>query len=192
MLVSAWMIALAPWLMDLFRGGKFNRADVAGMTQLFSIFAITLAIWAVQGIYARAFYAASDTRTPAIAGTAIVLLSIPLYWACFHWLSLTGLAIASDIGIVAQTAVLAVLLHRKRLASLMHLEFGEIARAAIAALVAYAATAAAVHFIPPVSTHKGDVMMISVGTAIWAIAAFCTLLATGSKLPTQILRRGKS
>jgi len=42
------MIALAPWLMDLFRGGKFNRADATAITQLFTILAITLALWAVQ------------------------------------------------------------------------------------------------------------------------------------------------
>jgi putative peptidoglycan lipid II flippase len=39
MIVSAWMIALAPWLMDLFRGGKFNHADAAGTTHLFSVLA---------------------------------------------------------------------------------------------------------------------------------------------------------
>ena len=117
MIVSAWMIALAPWLMDLFRGGKFNRADAAATTQLFVILAVTLAIWAVQGIYARAFYAASDTKTPAITGTLITILSVPMYWALFHALGLRGLAIASDIGIFVQTASLAILLHRKRLVS---------------------------------------------------------------------------
>ena len=192
MLVSAWMIALAPWLMDLLRGGKLNRANVAGITQLFTIFAITLAIWAVQGIYARAFYAASDTRTPAIVGTAIVLLSIPLYWALFHWKGMVGLAIASDVGIVAQTTVLAVLLHKKRLVSLTHLEFVELGRALLASLVAFAATAAAVHFMPPVTTLKGDMVMIAVGSVAWAIAAVGTLVVTGSKLPAQVLRRGKA
>src|SRR5208283_1072114 len=35
MIVSAWMIALAPWLMDLLaRGGKFSRADAVAITQL--------------------------------------------------------------------------------------------------------------------------------------------------------------
>jgi putative peptidoglycan lipid II flippase len=189
MIVSAWMIALAPWLMDLFRGGRFSRADAAVTTHLFTILAITLAIWAVQGIYARAFYAASDTKTPAITGTLITILSIPMYKLLFQTHGLTGLAIASDIGIFVQTASLAILLHRKRLVSLAHLEIPELARALLAALVAYAVTAAAAHFLPPVSTHRRDVLTIAAASLVWATAAFLTLQLTGSKLPAQILRR---
>jgi putative peptidoglycan lipid II flippase len=189
LIVSAWMIALAPWLMDLFRGGRFNRADAAIITQLFSILAITLALWAVQGIYARAFYAASDTRTPMITGTLITVLSVPMYWGLFHARGLMGLAIASDIGILIQTASLALLLHRKRLVSLAHLEFGELARALVAALIAYAATAAAAHLLPPVSTHPKDLLTIALASIAWIAAAALTLYATGSKLPAQILRR---
>jgi putative peptidoglycan lipid II flippase len=189
LIVSAWMIALAPWLMDLFRGGKFNRADAASITQLFTILAVTLAIWAVQGIYARAFYAASDTRTPMITGTLITVLSAPMYYVLFHALGLRGLAIASDIGIFAQTASLAILLHRKRLVSLAHLEFGELGRALFAAVIAYAATATVAHFMPPVSTHHKDILTIAAASAVWAAATGLTLLATGSKLPAQILRR---
>jgi putative peptidoglycan lipid II flippase len=193
MLVSAWMIALAPWLMDLFRSGKFNRADVLTVTQLFQVLAITLAIWAVQGIYARAFYAASDTRTPAITGTVITVLSVPLYWVLFKLHGLTGLAIASDIGIFIQTATLAILLHRKRLVSLTHLEYAEIARALAAALVAFAATYAAAHAIlgaaPNLHGHKADLLLITAGSVAWAITAFVVLLSLRSKLPNQILRR---
>ena len=189
MIVSAWMIALAPWLMDLFRGGKFNRADAAATTNLFAILAITLAIWAVQGIYARAFYAASDTKTPAITGTIITVLSIPMYAALFHGFSLRGLAVASDLGIFIQTATLAILLHRKRLVSLLHLEFGELGRALLAAVVAFAATAGAAHFLPAVSSHRRDVLTIAAGTLIWSATTYLILLATGSSLPRQILRR---
>ena len=189
MIVSAWMIALGPWLMDLFRGGHFSRADAATTTRLFTILAITLAIWAVQGIYARAFYAASDTKTPAITGTLITVLSAPMYWALFHALGLRGLAVASDIGIFVQTAALAILLHRKRLVSFAHLEFSELARALLAAVIAYAATASAAHYLPPVSTHRDDILTIAAASAVWAAAAGLTLLATGSKLPAQILRR---
>jgi putative peptidoglycan lipid II flippase len=189
LLVSAWMIALGPWLMDLFRGGHFHRADAAGTTRLFSILAITLAIWAVQGIYARAFYAASDTKTPAIIGTVVTVLSAPIYALLFHGLSLTGLAIASDLGILVQTAVLAIQLQRKGLVVFADLEFPELARAAAAALLAWAATAAVTHVLPAVSTHPRDVLTIAAASVVWAASATTVLLATGSRLPAQFLRR---
>jgi putative peptidoglycan lipid II flippase len=193
LLVSAWMIALAPWLLDLFKGGKFNRADVASVTQLFQILSITLAFWAVQGIYARAFYAASNTHTPAIAGTLITVLSIPMYWALFNARGLTGLAIASDIGIVIQTAALAILLHRKRLVSLLHLEYPELARALAAALVAFvaahSATLALTQALPTLTGHAADLLLIAAGSLAWAIAALLMLVLLRSKLPAQILRR---
>jgi putative peptidoglycan lipid II flippase len=189
MLVSAWMIADAPWLMDLFRGGKFHREDAVVTTHLFEILAITLAIWAVQGIYARAFYAASDTKTPAITGTIITVLSIPMYWALFRAFDLRGLVIASDLGIFIQTATLAILLHKKRLVSLAHLEFAELARAFAAALAALAAAGILVRKLPPATTHPGDLLHIVIGTITWAAAAYAILLLTKSKLPAHLLRR---
>lgn len=189
MLVSAWMIALAPWLLDLFKGGKFNHADVLTVTTLFQILAITLPVWAVQGIYARAFYAASDTRTPAITGTIITVLSIPMYYLLFRASGLTGLAIASDIGIVLQTATLTVLLHRKRLVSLLHLDYPELGRALLAAIVAFIAAYGLVRALPPTSTHKGDLITLAAGTTAWGLAALVILLITRSKLPRQLLRR---
>jgi len=191
-IVSAWMIALAPWLMDLFRGGKFHHTDAAATTHLFILLSITLAIWAVQGIYARAFYAASDTRTPAIIGTTVTVLSIPIYWALFNGLGLTGLAIASDVGILAQTAALAILLHKKRLVSLAHIEYGELTRAFAASLVALAAAYELAHHLPLVTTHPGDILIIASGSIAWAIAALAILVATKSNLPNQILRRKSS
>jgi len=189
MMVSAWMIALAPWLMDLFRGGKFTHADAGATTQLFIVLSFTLGIWAVQGIYARAFYAASDTKTPAIAGTIIVVLSAPLYWVFFHAFDQLGLAIASDVGIFIQTASLALLLHKKRLVSFSHLEFAELARAFAAAIVAFAATHYATRWLPAVSTHRADILTLAAGSLVWAVIALIVLLALGSKLPAQILRR---
>jgi len=189
MLVSAWMIALAPWLMDLFRGGKFNRDDAAATTGLFEILAATLAVWAVQGIYARAFYAASDTKTPAVTGTLITVLSVPMYAGLFHALGLRGLAVASDAGICVQTAALATLLHRKRLVSLAHLEYGELARAAAAAGAAYVATAGVARMLPGVSTHGRDLATLAAASAVWAAVAVGMLVVMGSKLPRQMLRR---
>ncbi len=192
LLVSAWMIALAPWLMDLFRGGRFRRADTVEMTQLFAILAVTLALWAVQGIYARAFYAASDTRTPAVAGTLITLLSVPLYWGLFRSRGLEGLAFASDLGIIAQTVTLAVLLHRRRLVSLLHVDGIEIGRAALAAVCAAVAIAFVAYRLPPAHTHLADALVVLAGSAVWAAVSFGLLKLTGSQLPAQVLRRRRA
>ncbi len=192
LLVSAWMIALAPWLMDIFRGGAFHRSDAREASTLFAIFALTLAVWAVQGIYARGFYAAADTRTPAFTGIAATLLSFPLYWLLFKINGLRGLAIASDLAMVAQTAALAFLLHRKRLVSLAHVEYGEVGRSAFAAICAAVAVGFVVYRMPATHTHFDDVENIAVGTFIWAGVAFGLLRLTGSKLPEQVLRRRRS
>ena len=141
----------------------------------------------VYGI--REMTMAQATTISFLSPLLITILSIPMYAGLFHAYGLKGLAIASDIGILAQTASLAILLHRKRLVSFAHLEFPELARAFAAALAAFAATAAAVHFLPPVSTHSRDVITIAVASIAWAAAAVATLLITGSKLPQQILRR---
>src|SRR6185437_8536218 len=189
MICSAGVIALGPWLMDLLRGGRFTHANTVTATHLFAVFAITLAVWAVQGIYARAFYAASDTMTPAITGSVITVLSIPMYAALFHGFDLKGLAVASDLGIVVQTATLAVLLHRKRLVSFGDLEFGELGRALLAALISFAATAFVTRFLPAASTHRHDLETLAAASLVWIATAGVVLLATGSKLPKQILRR---
>jgi putative peptidoglycan lipid II flippase len=193
LLVSAWMLALAPWLMGLLRGGKFNKADADEVAWLFSIFAASLAFWAVQGIYARAFYAASDTITPAIAGTTVVIFTFPLYWLLYHLRGMTGLALASDIGIFIQTATLAILLHRKRLVSLTHLEYAELARSFAAALIAFfaahTAARALLHAMPHLHGRRGDILILTAGSTTWAIAAFFVLIILRSKLPAQLLRR---
>jgi putative peptidoglycan lipid II flippase len=188
-LVSGWMIAVAPWLMDLFRGGRYSRADAASTTHLFILLAFTLAIWAVQGIYARAFYAASDTFTPMLTGTIITIASIPLYKTLFTLGGLDGLALASDLGITIQTLALAVLLHRKRLVSLAHLEFDELGRALLAAVVGFAAAYAVVQALPATRTHTGDLITIAAGSIAWGVAALLVLVSTKSALPAQLMSR---
>ena len=192
LLVSAWMIALAPWLMDLFRGGRFSRADARETTLLFTTLSLTLGVWAVQGIYARAFYAASDTRTPAIAGTLITVFSLPLYWGLFRGRGLEGLAIASDVGISVQTVALAVLLHRHRLVSLLHLEGAEMGRSAAAALVAAMCVGFVVYRMPAAHSHAADLGVLITGTLVWAAVGMLMLRLTGSGLPATMLRRGRS
>ena len=147
-LLSAWMIALAFPAVDLiFRGGLFRRNSAAEMAVYFAIFSISLCFWSAQTLYARAFYAAGNTLAPMVAGTLVVLVSLPIYWSLYRTHSATGLAIASDIGIAIQTVTLAVMLDRRRMVKLSGLEYAELAKSLLAAIVSFAAIYAVRHAI---------------------------------------------
>src|SRR5947209_12417675 len=112
-LASALMMVAALPLIDLvYRRGRFSFLDSQSTALYFFWFSLSLAFWAAQALYSRAFYAAGDTLTPMIAATVITVASLPVYSALFHRLSMVGLVIASDLGIVANTLGLAIFVPR--------------------------------------------------------------------------------
>jgi putative peptidoglycan lipid II flippase len=183
------MIALAGPVVDIFRGGKFNPEDAQATAGYFAIFALTLFLWSAQGIYARAFYAAGNTLTPAISGTVITVVSIPCYALLYQTMGINGLAIASDLGIFLLTVTLAIQLHRKRLVSLASLEYAELLRSLVVAVIGYAAATAVVRWLPHPPGHPGDVVLILTATLLWLAISLGGLLLLGSKLPAQLRKR---
>jgi putative peptidoglycan lipid II flippase len=189
LLAGAWMVALSFPIIDLFRAGAFSTRDALETSQYFTIFAISIAAWSAQAIYSRSFYAAGNTVTPAIAGWAVTLTSVPIYGLLFHRMGVAGLALASDAGMILSTATLAVLLHRKKLVPLQGLEFGELGRALLAATVSWAGTAACVRLLHLPRGHRSDLIAIATGTVVWALLCGVVLAVTRSKLPNHLLRR---
>lgn len=188
-LLGAWMIALAKPIVDLFRGGSFTPEDARATAVYFTLFTLSIAFWSAQGIYARSFYAAGNTVTPATAGWIVTLVSIPIYAFLFHTLGLKGLTIASDIGIVIQTLTLAILLNRRKLVRLSGLELRELGGALLAAIISFAGAASIVHLIPLHHSHLRDLLIIATASAVWAALAVITLHLTGSRLLNQIRSR---
>ncbi len=116
LLLTGALFALAGPIVDLLlRGGAFSRTDALETAALFAIFTLSLPFWAVQSLYARAFYAAGDTRTPMVGGTIVMLASLPIYWLLHREFGVRGLAWASDFAILLQTITLAVLAHLRGL-----------------------------------------------------------------------------
>jgi len=189
LLAGAWMVALSFPIIDLFRGGSFKLEDAVETSEYFTIFAVSIAVWSAQAIYSRSFYAAGNTMTPAIAGWAVTLVSIPIYALFFHGMGVAGLAVASDVGMVLSVVTLAVLLHRQRLVHIQGLEYGELGGALAAALVSYIGTSICVRSLHLGRGYRGDLIAIAVGTVVWAALSGGVLLGTGSKLPAQLLRR---
>lgn len=197
-LLSAWMAALAHPATDLiFRGGRFNRADASLTAVFFAIFSISLAFWAAQAIYARAFYAAGNTLTPMLASTIVTVLSLPIYYFLFHSYGVAGLAIASDLGILLQTATLAFLLHRRKMVSLAGLEYAELGRSLFAAALSASILIALGRALIAISsgsfsiagTLSSDLISLSVGTLLWLGVCYLALRLTGSQLPGQLIAR---
>jgi putative peptidoglycan lipid II flippase len=190
LLLTGLLIALAYPIVDVaLRRGRFHTSDASAAAELFVLFCLSLVFWASQNLYARAFYAAGNTLTPMISGTVVTVVSLPVYALLFHTHGVRGLVIASDIGIAAHMIALAVLLHRKRMVSLAELEWTEVGKASLAALVSALMTAILLRVLPLGVTHVANFVRLVIGSATWLAVAVGLLMAMHSSLPAAILRR---
>jgi putative peptidoglycan lipid II flippase len=191
-LASAWMMAAALPVIDLvYRRGHFHFSDSRETAVLFFWFAISLAFWSAQALYARAFYAVGNTLTPMVATTIVTAAMLPVYWILFKQLNVSGLALASDIGIGGNTLVLAILLHRRGLVRAERLPWGELNKALVTAIVAGAAALFAARIVPLDGSRIADAEALAIATLTWGAAVASGLWLTGSELPQSLSRRSR-
>ncbi|MBO0911935.1 MAG: murein biosynthesis integral membrane protein MurJ [Acidobacteria bacterium] len=190
LLLSSFMSAAALPLVDLvYRRGRLDFSDSERMAVYFSWFALSLAFWAAQALYARAFYAAGNTLTPMIASTIVTAASLPLYWALFRSFSTTGLVMASDLGIAANCLTMAFLLDRRRLVSARRLDWGEMAKALVVALAAGALSARIAWMVPFGASRVRDLKALLMIGGVWIALVIAGLWLTKSKLFEDLGRR---
>ena len=177
-------------LIDLvYRRGHFRFADSQETALYFFWFALSLGFWSAQGLYSRAFYAAGNTLVPMVASSLITLASIPIYSVLFHKLSTVGLAMASDLGIVANTLALALLLHRRQLVRISELHWGEIGKAGITSVVAGLLSYRVAHFLLVNNSRVADFKALGLVSVTWAGAVAAGLWLTRSSLVGDLRRR---
>jgi putative peptidoglycan lipid II flippase len=194
LLASAWMMVAALPLIDLvYRRGKFLFADTQTSAVYFFWFSLSLACWAAQGLYARAFFAAGDTLTPMIAVSVITLVSLPVYSFLFHTFGVVGLAWASDIGIAVNLVTLACLLHYRKLVPLEGLRWKELGKAAVVALAAGGIALEVARVVPLATAGHGsreaDLIQLALVSLTWAAAVAGGLWMLRSELPGDLRRR---
>jgi len=190
LLATSLMTVAAVPLIDLvYRRGRMHFSDSQTTAVYFFWFSLSLAFWSAQALYARAFYAAGDTLTPMIASSIITAASIPIYAALYHTFSTVGLAIASDLGIIANTLVIAILLHRRKLVPANELQWGELGKAAITAVFAGLLSHLVASHVIVYRSHLADIYTLALITLTWAAAAAVGLWFTKSQLPGDLRRR---
>jgi putative peptidoglycan lipid II flippase len=112
--ISALTIAEStPLVYLIFSHTRLRPPDLNATAATLGVFSLGMFAWGAQNILARGFYAARDTLTPAITGTALTFLNLPLYWLLVRRYQHLGLALASSVGIIAYTLLLFGLLNRR-------------------------------------------------------------------------------
>jgi putative peptidoglycan lipid II flippase len=159
-------------------------------------FSLSLVLWAAQGLYARAFYAAGDTLTPMIAVSVITLLSLPIYSFLFHTFGVVGLAWASDIGIGINLVALAALLNYRGLVPLGGLRWKELGKSVVVSILAGVISFEVAKAIPLSGVGHGsrvaDVVQLALVSLTWLAAAAAGLWLLKSELPGDLRRRRKA
>jgi len=187
---SSLMAAAALPLIDLvYRRGRFQFSDSEITAVYFWWFSLSLAFWSAQALYSRAFYAAGDTLTPMVASSLITVASIPMYGAFYRAFSTVGLAMASDLGIVANTMAIAVLLDRRKLVRLEQFPWGELAKVAVTAVFAGILSSRIAQGMIRGESRARDLYALLLVTSTWAAAVAAGLWLTSSRLPADLRRR---
>jgi putative peptidoglycan lipid II flippase len=124
-----------------------------------------------------------------VATSLITLASIPMYSALFHKFSTVGLAMASDLGIVANTLALAILLHRRQLIRINELHWAEIGKAGVTSAVAGLLSYEAARVLLVNNSRVADLKAFGLITVTWAGAVAAGLWLTRSSLVGDLRRR---
>jgi putative peptidoglycan lipid II flippase len=192
LLASSLMMAAALPLIDLvyrLPHGHFVFADSQATATFFFWFSLSLVFWAAQGLYARAFYAAGNTLTPMVASSLITVASLPMYRALYHAFSAVGLALASDVGIAANCLAMAILVHQRKLVPWTELQWKELGKATITAVVAGVLSYRVASAVLVSGSRIADIEALALIGITWAGAVAAGLWLTQSQLPTDLRRR---
>lgn len=97
----------------LFQTGAFSTESTALVAAPLAFLAAGLVSYALVEALTRAFYAMHDTRTPVIAGIAIVVLNVAVGLALLDAMGYLALALSLSLSTTVEAIILALVLHRR-------------------------------------------------------------------------------
>jgi putative peptidoglycan lipid II flippase len=102
-----------PIIRLLFERGAFHAGDTRLMTPVLAVYALGLPFLSFTTLALRGFYSLKDTATPVRAAALSFVLNIVLSVVLMRWYSTVGLALASNVAVLAQAWFLQTRLTRK-------------------------------------------------------------------------------
>lgn len=187
---AAYLMLGRPLIEVLLEHGVAGGSSVALVSATLALFAIGLVPFAAFLLFARAFYARQDSRTPALVNLVENAVTVALDFALFPGLGVPGLALAHSLGYVAGAALLGWLLARRigglELARTLR-EGSKVVAAGVVAALAMAAGAGAVAAL----VAPGDVRALTT-LAAGGLAGLVAFLIVGRALAIEdlaLLRR---
>ncbi|CAM2061017.1 putative lipid II flippase MurJ [Desulfovibrionales bacterium] len=112
--LGVWMFAAAePIVAVTFQQGQFGSADTAATVPCLRLMLVGVVAWGVLQIIGRAFYAYQDMLTPAVTGSIITLVALPLYWWFTRYWGANGAALVSLSAVVGYAMAIGLLWRRR-------------------------------------------------------------------------------
>ena len=108
MMAAAW-----PILGIIFQGGRFGPEETLAALPLTRLMLAPAPFWIFYMVLVRAYYAHGDTLTPALTGTVVTLVCIPLYYFLAVPQGAWAVAALSGIGVSAYVVWLIVIWARR-------------------------------------------------------------------------------
>jgi len=112
-----------------------------------------------------------------------------MYALLFRTLSVTGLAIASDVGIAANAVAIATLLHIRGMVSFAGMNWKELGKAALVGAVSGGLSYEVMRTIALDGSRRADLLALGLGSVTWAAAVAAGLWLLRSELPADLRRR---
>ncbi len=110
---TAVVVALAgPIVRTAYQWGSFDAADTAAVAPLLALYGLSIPFWAAHQVYTRAFYARRKMWVPVGIGTAVTLVSVPVFFVAALRLGAAGVALTSSGAVAVYTLAIAIGWHR--------------------------------------------------------------------------------
>ncbi len=115
--MSAFLVAAAlPVTGIIFEGGDFTGKHSHITSYFLQLMLLAVPFWGIQMVLGRAFYALGDTLTPALCGTAVTLISVPLFYAGVSSTFISGaegITLVSLFGVLLYIYIIMYVWHKK-------------------------------------------------------------------------------